>query len=84
MGAILISDAEIAIQVASLGAEVARKRFGTSRRRIDKGGGDFASDADVEAEQAMLRFLQRERSDDEVLGLARQVGGTLAIAGRGR
>jgi myo-inositol-1(or 4)-monophosphatase len=63
-----MNDAEVAIAVVSEGAAVVRRRFGTELERIDKGGGDFATDADVEAEEAMLTILRRERPDDAVVG----------------
>ena len=54
--------------VAEAGAAVVRRRFGTALQRLDKGGGDFATNADVEAENAMLAVLTRERPDDAILG----------------
>ena len=35
---------------------------------MDKGAGDFATNADLEAENAMLAVLRRERTDDAILG----------------
>ena len=52
----------------SNGAAVVRHRFGTNLQRLDKGSGDFATSADVEAEEAMLALLRRERPNDGVLG----------------
>jgi len=63
-----MTDVEVAIAVAEAGAEVVRCRFGTSLERIDKGAGDFATNADVEAERVMLKLLQEQRPQDKVLG----------------
>jgi myo-inositol-1(or 4)-monophosphatase len=63
-----MNDAELAIAVAAEGAAVVRECFGTTLKQLDKGGGDFATNADVEAEQAMVVLLRRERKADAVLG----------------
>lgn len=63
-----MNDVGVAIAVADEGAAVVRHRFGTNLQRLDKGGGDFATSADVEAENAMLAFLRRERPNDAILG----------------
>ncbi|MGH2850061.1 MAG: inositol monophosphatase family protein [Solirubrobacteraceae bacterium] len=63
-----MNDVEVAIAVVRDGAAVVRRRFGTALARTDKGGGDFATDADIEAEKAMLETLRRERPGDAVVG----------------
>ena len=63
-----MTDVETAIAVAEVGAQVVRRRFGTSLERLDKGAGDFATNADVEAERAMRTLLQEQRPEDKVLG----------------
>jgi myo-inositol-1(or 4)-monophosphatase len=63
-----MNDVDVAIAVAAEGAAIVRHRFGTALQRLGKGGGDFATDADLESERAMLAVLQRERPDDAVLG----------------
>ncbi|GAA3896988.1 inositol monophosphatase family protein [Streptomyces gulbargensis] len=50
------------------GADVVRRMYGRRLDRIDKGAGDFATTADVEAEKAILRVLRAARPDDAVLG----------------
>ena len=45
-----------------------RAMFGRRLTRIDKGAGDFATDADVDAEKAILGVLRAARPDDAVLG----------------
>lgn len=63
-----MNDIELAITLADAGAEILRSRFGTTLQRLDKGAGDFATNADVESENVMLSLLQRERPEDAVLG----------------
>jgi myo-inositol-1(or 4)-monophosphatase len=63
-----MTDAEVAIVVAGAGAEVVRARFGGILQRLDKGAGDFATDADIDAERAMLAVLRTERPHDGILG----------------
>ena len=64
----MISDAELAIAAARAGAAVVRSRFGTAVDRFDKGGGDFATSADIEAEREIGEVLRAARPDDAVLG----------------
>jgi len=61
-----MNDAELAIALVLQGARVARRCFERPLARIPKGGGDFATDADVEAEQAMLTLLHAERPNDSM------------------
>ncbi|MDF3300249.1 inositol monophosphatase family protein [Streptomyces tropicalis] len=61
-------DAEIAVAAAQAGADVVRSLFGRRLARIDKGAGDFATAADVAAEEAILGVLRAARPDDGVLG----------------
>ncbi len=63
-----MNDCDIAIAVAEAGAAVVRRYFGTTLQRLEKGAGDFATNADIEAEHAMLAVLQRERPADAILG----------------
>ena len=63
-----LNDPEVAIAVAEEGAAVVRHGFGTTLQRLDKGAGDFATNADIEAETAMLALLHRERPEDAILG----------------
>ncbi|WP_246039854.1 inositol monophosphatase family protein [Glycomyces buryatensis] len=62
------SDTELAIAAASAGAEVAREMFAGPLQRFDKAPGDFATDADLKAEQVILDLLRTERPDDAVEG----------------
>src|SRR5215831_5483044 len=63
-----MDDVAVAIATANEGAEVVRHRFGTNLTRLEKSSGDFATNADVEAEEAMLALLRRERPGDGILG----------------
>ncbi len=61
-------DCDVAIAVADAGAAVVRRCFGTTLQRLDKGAGDFATHADIEAEHAMCAVLHCERPADAILG----------------
>ena len=63
-----MNDCDVAIAVADAGAAVVRQSFGTTLQRLEKGAGDFATNADIEAENAMLAVLHRERPEDAILG----------------
>ena len=63
-----MNDFEVAIAVAEEGAAVVRRCFGKTLERLDKGGGDFATNVDIEAENVMLVLLRRERPEDNILG----------------
>jgi myo-inositol-1(or 4)-monophosphatase len=75
-----MDDIDVAIAVAEEGAAVVRRRFGTPLQRLDKGSGDFATNADIEAENAMLALLHRERPQDAIFG--EESGRTGALDGR--
>ncbi|MFE9118942.1 inositol monophosphatase family protein [Streptomyces sp. NPDC007172] len=61
-------DAAVATAGARAGADVVRALYGRRLDRIDKGAGDFATAADVEAEQAILAVIRAARPGDAVLG----------------
>ncbi|MCX5398841.1 inositol monophosphatase family protein [Streptomyces sp. NBC_00102] len=61
-------DVGIAAAGAEAGARVVRALYGRRLARVDKGGGDFATAADLEAERAILDTLRAARPDDAVLG----------------
>ena len=63
-----IDDRELAIAAAQAGAAVVRAHYGSAAARVDKGGGDFATIADLEAEKAILGILREARPGDVVLG----------------
>lgn len=76
-----VSDTEVATAGASAGAAVVRAMYGRELSRIDKGAGDFATAADVEAEKAILAVIRAARPDDAVLG---EEGGQQGTAGARR
>jgi myo-inositol-1(or 4)-monophosphatase len=61
-------DADLAIAAALAGAAVVRSRFGTALGRVEKAPGDFATEADIEAERAILDVLRTARPGDAVSG----------------
>jgi myo-inositol-1(or 4)-monophosphatase len=61
-------DTEVAIAAALAGAESVRARYGQRLTRFDKGGGDFATDADVAAEAAILDVIRGVRPRDAIWG----------------
>ncbi|MFJ8196850.1 inositol monophosphatase family protein [Streptomyces sp. NPDC096152] len=61
-------DAEVAVAAARAGADVVRTLYGRRLARIDKGAGDFATAADVEAEKRILEVIRAARPEDAVLG----------------
>jgi myo-inositol-1(or 4)-monophosphatase len=61
-------DARVATAAARAGADVVRRMYGRRLTRIDKGAGDFATTADLEAERAILGVIHAARPDDAVLG----------------
>ncbi|MEU4359130.1 inositol monophosphatase family protein [Streptomyces virginiae] len=63
-----LDDAGVAIAAARAGADVVHNMYGQRLARIDKGAGDFATAADVEAEKAILGVIRSARPDDAVLG----------------
>ncbi|OIJ86719.1 inositol monophosphatase family protein [Streptomyces colonosanans] len=63
-----LDDSGVAIAAARAGADVVRAMYGQRLTRIDKGAGDFATAADVDAEKAILGVIHAARPDDAVLG----------------
>jgi myo-inositol-1(or 4)-monophosphatase len=68
------SDAEVAVAAAQAGAAVVRARFGTALQRIEKAPMDFATDADIAAEKAIMDVLRAARPDDGYQG--EELGGS--------
>jgi myo-inositol-1(or 4)-monophosphatase len=63
-----ITDGDLAIAAAAAGAAVVRAGYGAPLDRYAKGGTDFATAADIEAEQAIRDVIQAARPDDAFLG----------------
>lgn len=62
------TDTELAIAAAEAAAAVVLAKYGHDLHRIEKSGTDFATETDVEAEQAIMTVLGAARPDDERLG----------------
>lgn len=62
------SDVEVAIAAASAGAEVVRARYGQPVAHYAKEGFDFATEADLEAERAILQVIRAARPGDAFVG----------------
>ena len=77
----LINDRDLVIEAAEAGAAVVRSHYGMSLARFEKSGGDFATTADIESEQAILAVLRAARPDDIVMG---EEGGRTGTGGNGR
>ncbi|MFF2503866.1 inositol monophosphatase family protein [Streptomyces sp. NPDC058067] len=74
-------DSGVATAAATAGADVVRTLYGRRLARIDKGAGDFATVADVEAEKAIVDVIRAARPRDAVLG---EEGGRQGAAGAAR
>ena len=61
-----LSDADLAIAAAQAGCAVVRARYGGTLARFDKSAFDFATDADIESEHAILDVLRAARPGDAV------------------
>ncbi len=64
----ILSDRDLAIAAAQAGATALRARYGVRLTHFAKSSSDFATEADLEAEQAMLDVIRAARPDDAVLG----------------
>ncbi|THA72645.1 inositol monophosphatase family protein [Streptomyces sp. A0958] len=62
------SDARLAVRAARAGAAVVREMYGEPLARFEKSAGDFATAADIAAEEAILGVLRAARPDDAVTG----------------
>ncbi|MCX5141894.1 inositol monophosphatase family protein [Streptomyces sp. NBC_00338] len=62
------SDAQLALRAAQAGAAVVRDMYGASLHRVEKTGGDFATAADLAAEETVLDVLRKARPADAVTG----------------
>lgn len=62
------TDPELAVDAAQTGAAVVRSYFGTDLTHFEKLAGDFATTADIDAEQAILTVLRAARPEDQIQG----------------
>lgn len=63
-----LTDVEVAVKAAQAGADVVRRAYGSKHVRHVKGPTDFATEADVMAESAILATLTQHRPDDARTG----------------
>jgi len=76
-----MNDATLAIDAADAGADVVRAHYGVPVERFAKSSTDFATTADLAAEQAILDVLRAARPDDAILG---EEGGRAGRTGSAR
>ncbi len=62
------TDVEVAIAAAGAGARVVARGYGDEHARFAKSSTDFATQADLDAEAAILEVLERHRPDDARTG----------------
>src|SRR5262245_18157056 len=62
-----LTDGNLAVAAAAAGAAVVRARYGAPLERYVKTGHDFATAADLEAEQAILEVIRAALPDDAFL-----------------
>jgi myo-inositol-1(or 4)-monophosphatase len=62
------SDADLAIAAAQAGAAIVRARYHFPLTRVDKLGGDFATEADIDAEKSIVDMIHSARPGDAVVG----------------
>jgi myo-inositol-1(or 4)-monophosphatase len=63
-----ITDEDLAVEAATAGAAIVRAGYGAPLERYAKTGTDFATAADLEAEQAILAVIKAARPDDAFVG----------------
>ncbi|MFC0866108.1 inositol monophosphatase family protein [Sphaerimonospora cavernae] len=64
----VITDVELAVAAVQAGAAVVRGMYGESLPRVQKSAGDFATAADIAAENAILGAIRAARPGDAVTG----------------
>ncbi|GID27945.1 inositol monophosphatase family protein [Paractinoplanes brasiliensis] len=64
----VVDDAELAVAAAVAGATVVREHYGTELAHFEKAPGDFATEADLAAEEAILGMLRAARPGDAFVG----------------
>jgi myo-inositol-1(or 4)-monophosphatase len=75
------TDAELAIRAAEAGADVVRSLYGGPLERFAKSESDFATEADIAAELAIMATLRNARPEDSFIG--EELGGAVeATPGR--
>lgn len=80
----VLTDAEVAKRAAMAGATVIRSLTGQNVERIDKGANDFATEADIASEKAIIGVIRQERPDDTIIGEESGLNTSLAGSPSGR
>lgn len=62
------SDLEVALSAAAAGADVVRAAYGAAHVRHAEAGADFATEADLDAERAILGVIEAARPEDARIG----------------
>lgn len=62
------TDLDVALAAAKAGADVVRTAYGTGSARHAKSGSDFATDADLGSERAILAVIESARPEDTRVG----------------
>lgn len=63
-----MTDTEVALATAEAGAAVVRARYGADLQQLAKSATDFATAADLEAEEAIRRVIRQARPEDAFEG----------------
>ncbi len=63
-----VTDAELVVAAAEAGAAVVRGKYRLPLARFDKSPSDFATDADIESEQAIMQVLRAAHPADGFIG----------------
>ena len=77
-----MTDVEVAIAAAQAGADVVARNYGNDHVRHAKTATDFATETDVQAEQAILAVLSEHRPDDARIGEELGASGTVRSSRR--
>lgn len=59
-----LTDAEVAIAAAQAGADVVARGYGSDHTRLAKSATDFATETDIDAEEAIVALLSEHRPAD--------------------
>lgn len=70
------TDVEVAIAAAVAGAEVVADHYGSAHVRVAKSSGDFATQADLDSENAIMAVLAKHRPGDARTGEETGTSGT--------
>jgi fructose-1,6-bisphosphatase/inositol monophosphatase family enzyme len=74
-----MSDVQVALAAAAAGAAVVRAAYGGEHLRHMKSDSDFATETDLEAEDAIVGVVASARPDDGVVGRRGRAAVTLVL-----